>query len=64
MIYKAGKRTGVENDKFINFNLSAGTYSIDDFNAKIKVESYNKDRTGNLLKLRTYSWSYLKTTHS
>ena len=27
----------VENDKFIHFNLSAGTYSIDNFNAKIKV---------------------------
>ena len=37
VIYKAGKRTGAENDKFIHFNLSAGTYSIDDFNAKIKV---------------------------
>ena len=29
MIYKA------ENTNFIHFNLSAGTYSIDDFNAKI-----------------------------
>ena len=37
VIYKAGKRTGVENDKFLHFNLSAGTYSIDDFNVKIKV---------------------------
>ena len=37
VIYKARKRTGVENDKFIHFNLSAGTYFIDDFNAKIKV---------------------------
>ena len=25
MIYKAGKRTGVENTNFIHFNLSAGT---------------------------------------
>ena len=37
MIYKVGKRTSVENKKLIHFNLSAGTYSIDDFNAKIKV---------------------------
>ena len=37
VIYKAGKRTNIENKKFIHFNLSAGTYSIDDFNAKIKV---------------------------
>ena len=37
VIYKACKSTGVENDKFILFNLSVGTYSIDDFNSKIKV---------------------------
>ena len=37
IVYKADKRTSVENTKFISFNLSAGTYSIDDFNAKIKV---------------------------
>ena len=37
MIYKAGKHTGVENDKFIYFNIPAGTYSIDHFNAKIMV---------------------------
>ena len=37
VIYKADKRTSIENKKFIHFNLSAGTYSIDDFNAKIKV---------------------------
>ena len=37
VIYKAGKHTSVENSKFIYFNLSAGTYSIDYLNAKIKV---------------------------
>ena len=37
IVYKAGQRTGVENTKFISFILSAGTYSIDYFNAKIKV---------------------------
>ena len=37
MIFKAGKRISVENTKFIHFNLSAGTYSIDNFNAKSKV---------------------------
>ena len=37
VIYKTGKRTSVENDKFIHFNLSAGTYSIDDFNIKIRM---------------------------
>ena len=37
IVYKAGKHTGVENNKFIHFNLSPGTYSIDDFNAKIRA---------------------------
>ena len=36
IFYKAGSRTGVENNRFIKFSISAGTYSIDDFNAKIK----------------------------
>ena len=53
VIYKAGKHTGVENDKFIHFNLSAGTYSIDDFNAKIRWQCYNKNKTGNDLKFKT-----------
>ena len=37
IFYKAGARTGVENNRFIKFSLSAGTYSINDFNAKIKA---------------------------
>ena len=37
IVYKAGKHTGVENTKFLSFNLSAGAYIIDGFNAKIKV---------------------------
>ena len=37
VIYKAGKRTGVGNTEFIHFNLSAATYSNDNFNVKIKV---------------------------
>ena len=36
LIYDAGKRTGVENAKFIHFSLSAGTYFLDYFNAKVK----------------------------
>ena len=36
-IYKVGKSKGVENDKCIHFSLSTGTYSIDNFNAKIKA---------------------------
>ena len=37
LVYRAGKRTCVENNKFIHFNLSAGSYSIDDFNTKIRL---------------------------
>ena len=37
IVYRTGKRTSVENNKFIHFNLSAGTYSIDNLNAKIRV---------------------------
>ena len=37
IFYRAGSRTSMENNRFIKFSLSAGTYSIDDFNAKIKV---------------------------
>ena len=36
IVYKAGKRTGLENNKFIHFSLLAGTYSNDNFNVKIK----------------------------
>ena len=45
VIYKTGKRTGVENTKFIHFNLSAGIYSTDDFNAKIKVAIWDWEPT-------------------
>ena len=37
IVYKAGKRTSVKNTDYISFTLSGGTYSIDDFNAKIKI---------------------------
>ena len=37
IFYKIGARTGAENNRFIKFSFLAGTYSIDDFNAKIKV---------------------------
>ena len=36
IVYKASKRIGAKNTDFISFTLSEGTYSIDDFNAKIK----------------------------
>ena len=35
--YKASNGTGAENNKFILFNFSVGTYSIDDFNTKIRT---------------------------
>ena len=36
ILYRAGSRTGVK-DRRIKFTLSAGTYFIDNFNAKVKV---------------------------
>ena len=37
IFYKAGSRTGVKDNKFIKFTLSASTYSIGNFNVKVKV---------------------------
>ena len=37
IFHKPSARTGVENNRFIKFSISAGTYSIDDFNIKIKA---------------------------
>ena len=37
IFYKAGALTGAGNNRFIKFSISAGTYSIDDFNANIKA---------------------------
>ena len=37
IVYKAGKRTSVTNTDHKGFTLSEGTYSIDDFNPKIKI---------------------------
>ena len=42
IVYRTGKRTRVENKKIIHFNLSGGTYSIDDLNATIKVAILQK----------------------
>ena len=52
VIYKADKDTGVENTKFVSFNLSAGTCSMI-LMKKSGWQSYNKDKTGNHLKLKT-----------
>ena len=37
IVYKAGKQASVTKTEFIKFTLSEGTYSIDDFNAEIKI---------------------------
>ena len=34
--YETGKPTGMENTNLIHSSISAGTYSIDNFNTKIK----------------------------
>ena len=36
IFYMASSRIGVENNRFIKFGISAVTYSIDNFNTKIK----------------------------
>ena len=38
IFYGAGARNGAENNRFIKFSLPEGTYSIDDFNPKIREE--------------------------
>ena len=53
IFYGAGRRTSVENKRFIKLSISAGTYSIDDFNEKLRQLSFKKNRAGNHLKLRT-----------
>ena len=56
IVYKTSKHTDVKNNKFIRFHISEGTYSIDNFNTKIRVDltkSHKKDKTNNHLKLKT-----------
>ena len=49
MFYKAGSGTGLEDNKFVKFTLSASTYSVDDFNAKDKVAVLQERQDGNRL---------------
>ena len=56
IVYKAGKGPGVENTKFISFNLSASTYSVDNFNAKIKVAILQQRQDREPLQLKTSGW--------
>ena len=37
IVYEAGEQTGITNTEFIKFTLSEGNYSLDGFNAKIKI---------------------------
>ena len=37
IFYGVVRRAGVKNNRFIKFGISAGTYSTDDFSAKIKI---------------------------
>ena len=53
IVYKAGKRTGVENNKFKHFNLSGVLIQLTILMQKSGRQSYNKDRIGNHLKLKT-----------
>ena len=53
IFYKAGARTGAENNRFIKFSISAGTYSMMILTQKSRQQSYKKDKTGYHLKLKT-----------
>ena len=63
VVYKAGKPTAVENNKFIHFNLSAGTCLIDYFNAKIEVAILQKRQDWKPPQIKDLNWSYQNTTH-
>ena len=52
IVYKGGKRTGIENINFMSFKLSADTCSIDDFNAKIKVAILQQRQVWEPLQIR------------
>ena len=52
IVYKAGKITDVENTKFISFNLSVVLIQLMILMQKSRLQSYNKDKTGNHLKLK------------
>ena len=53
ILHKAGVRTGAENNRFIKFSISAGTYSMMILTQKSRQQSYKKDKTGYHLKLKT-----------
>ena len=53
ILYKAGLRTGVQ-DIHTKCSLSAGTYSINGFNTKVKEAVFQQRQ----IKLRTYSCLY------
>ena len=53
IFYKDGGRTGAENNRFIKFSISAGTYSMMILTQKSRQQSYKKDKTGYHLKLKT-----------
>ena len=45
IVYKAGTTTGVKSTEYISFTLSEGTYSIDDFNAKVNTDNTTQHNT-------------------
>ena len=56
---KTGLLTSAQ-DIHKQFFLSAGTYSIDDFNAKVKEAVLRQKQ----IKFKTYSWLYQSITHT
>ena len=60
-VYKAGSDTSVENNRFLKFSFSAGTYSIYDFNAKIKVAVLQKRQDWESPQIKDLKLSYQNT---
>ena len=53
IVYKAGKQTGVTNTEFIKFTYQRVLIQLMILMQRSRYQSYNKDRAGNHLKLKT-----------
>ena len=60
-LYNAVLRTGVQN-RHVRYALSAGTYYVDYFNAKVKVAIFQQREDWEVLQIKDLSYSYHKIT--
>ena len=63
IFYKSCSRTGIENNTFMRFYLSAVTYSIDDFNTKIKEGVLRKKQDWEPHQIKNLKLVNQNTTH-